>query len=72
MTTQVNWISVFDRLPGYGDRILCFARHQGGISEGYRQSTSASGEKWIRGDGYGHDGPRYEPTHWAPMPEEPE
>ena len=59
---MAEWISVKDRLPEYGERVLI--TEGTAVFEAYR---SASG-KWVRmGIGW-----KENVTHWCPLPEPPE
>lgn len=60
--TMPKWISVKERLPEPGERVLyCY---RGFVGEGY---VTKSGE-WERAGIW----TRYYPSHWMPLPEPPE
>jgi len=73
----MDWISVDERLPKYGEVILIARRESYSevakmlISLGYRSYTDSGGEHWeeCRFSGGSIFVP---PTHWQPLPEPPE
>ena len=57
-----NWISVEERMPHYGERVL--------ITEGHAvfEASLSISHKWVRcGIGWAEG-----VTHWMPLPEPPE
>lgn len=62
-----KWISVEERLPEEGERVLCTDGHC--VFEQYRVPLSCVYGTWNRG---GLKSPMQNVTHWMPMPEPPE
>ena len=62
-----KWISVEERLPEEGERVLCTDGHC--VFEQYRVPLSCVYGTWDRG---GLKSPMQNVTHWMPLPEPPE
>lgn len=61
-----RWISVDERLPKYGERVLVF----GGVTMyvAYYDKNRYDGESWHKLNSKSH---YCNPTHWRPLPEPP-
>ena len=60
-----KWISVKDRLPGVGARVLVYDADEG-VCRGYRGE-----DRWffeLTRDDLAIDPPLYRVTHWMPLP----
>lgn len=64
-----NWISVKDRLPEPGQRVIVFSAKGKFIGEGWMDAK----RKWFRYDGFASVELLFGTvTHWQPFPEPPE
>lgn len=63
---QRRWIPVKERLPEFGERVLC--TDGVAVFEQYRAELSCVYGMWER---FGMKSPMQEVTHWMPMPEPP-
>ena len=63
---QPRWISVTERLPKYGERVLVF----GGVTMyvAYYDKNRYGGEIWHKLNSKSH---YCNPTHWMPLPQPP-
>jgi hypothetical protein len=61
-----EWISVLDRLPEMGERVIVGHSSDGWVSIGHRHLTGAL----LHWDGDDSE-ELYDPTHWMPLPEPP-
>ena len=64
--TVQEWISVTERLPELGERVICTDGYA--VFEQYRVELSCVYGMWDRG---GLKSPMQEVTHWMPMPQPP-
>ena len=64
--TTHEWISVKDRLPELGERVICTDGYA--VFEQYRVGLSCVYGMWDRG---GLKSPMQEVTHWMPLPQPP-
>ena len=64
--TVQEWIPVTERLPEFGERVLC--TDGVAVFEQYRVELSCVYGTWDR---FGMKAPMQEVTHWMPMPEPP-
>ena len=64
--SKPHWISVEERLPKYGERVLVF----GGFTMyvAYYDKNRYGGESWHKLNSKSH---YCNPTHWMPLPEPP-
>ena len=60
---KTKWISVKDRLPELGERVICTDGHA--VFEQYRVESSCVYGMWDR---FGLKSPMQEVTYWMPMP----
>ena len=65
---DARWISVKERLPEYGERVICFTIH-GGIPVCYRGYSYDSDGRFILA--YNGTDKVDNVTHWMPLPEPP-
>ena len=63
---QRRWIPVTERLPEFGERVLC--TDGVAVFEQYRVELSCVYGTWDR---FGMKSPMQEVTHWMPLPEPP-
>lgn len=63
---QRRWIPVTERLPEFGERVLC--TDGVAVFEQYRVELSCVYGMWDR---FGMKSPMQEVTHWMPLPEPP-
>lgn len=66
LTPPIEWVSVKERLPEPGERVL--ATDGGFVGEGYVSHYN----KWCRSNGMKWDMFRTEVTHWMPLPAPPD
>ena len=64
--TVQEWISVTERLPEWGERVICTDGYA--VFEQYRVGLSCVYGMWDRG---GLKSPMQEVTHWMPLPQPP-
>ena len=64
--TVQKWISVDDRLPEFGERVICTDGYA--VFEQYRVEPSCVYGMWDR---FGLKSPMQEVTHWMPLPQPP-
>lgn len=63
---KTKWISVKDRLPELGERVICTDGYA--VFEQYRVESSCVYGMWDR---FGLKSPMQEVTHWMPLPTPP-
>jgi hypothetical protein len=75
----MNWISVEDRLPEPGSRVLMYCTHMYHrpedytVEEGWFGTLNDMPDRWyILTDSCCNDDEEGEVTHWMPFPERPE
>ena len=64
--TVQEWIPVTERLPEWGERVICTDGYA--VFEQYRVGLSCVYGMWDRG---GSKSPMQEVTHWMPLPNPP-
>ena len=64
--TVQEWIPVTERLPEWGERVICTDGYA--VFEQYRVGLSCVYGMWDRG---GLKSPMQEVTHWMPLPQPP-
>ena len=64
--TVQEWIPVTERLPEWGERVICTDGYA--VFEQYRVGLSCVYGMWDRG---GSKSPMQEVTHWMPLPQPP-
>lgn len=63
---QRRWIPVTEKLPAFGERVICTDGHA--VFEQYRAELSCVYGMWDR---FGVKSPMQQVTHWMPLPEPP-
>lgn len=63
---QRRWIPVTERLPAFGERVIC--TDGDAVFEQYRVEPSCVYGMWDR---FGMKSPMQKVTHWMPLPEPP-
>ena len=66
-----NWISVTDKLPPKGKRVLCFTKYEWITVDSYAQTVGPPGKQvhWFEGDSEEFN---EDVTHWMELPAPPE
>ncbi len=66
-----NWISVNDKLPQRGKRVLCFTKYRWITVDSYAQTVGPPGKgvHWFEGD---NEEFNEDVTHWMELPSSPE